>query len=237
VNNGGCQDLCLLTSEGRINCSCRGDRKLLEDNTCVALNTTCNRIDDFECGNGDCVNYTQTCDGTVHCKDKSDEKLFYCANRVCKKGYRKCTNGRCVGHTNWCNGRNDCGDNSDEAFCNATLCSVEQFQCRDGGCISNSSKCNQKADCDDASDEMNCSATDCSSYFRLGVKGMTFQKCEFTTLCFAPSWQCDGANDCGDFSDERNCPDSRKAKCSAPYFFCPSGRCIPMSWTCDKEND
>lgn len=35
VNNGGCQDLCLLTSEGRVNCSCRGDRKLLEDNTCI----------------------------------------------------------------------------------------------------------------------------------------------------------------------------------------------------------
>ena len=35
VNNGGCQDLCLLTSDGRVNCSCRGDRKLLEDNTCI----------------------------------------------------------------------------------------------------------------------------------------------------------------------------------------------------------
>lgn len=35
VNNGGCQDLCLLTSEGRVNCSCRGDRKLFEDNTCI----------------------------------------------------------------------------------------------------------------------------------------------------------------------------------------------------------
>lgn len=33
-NNGGCQDLCLPTSDGRVNCSCRGDRQLLEDNTC-----------------------------------------------------------------------------------------------------------------------------------------------------------------------------------------------------------
>lgn len=49
-------------------------------------------------------------------------------------------------------------------------------------------------------------ATDCSSYFKLGVKGTTFQKCEHTSLCYAPSWMCDGANDCGDYSDERNCP-------------------------------
>uniref|UniRef100_A0AAQ5XK95 EGF-like domain-containing protein n=1 Tax=Amphiprion ocellaris TaxID=80972 RepID=A0AAQ5XK95_AMPOC len=237
VNNGGCQDLCLLTSEGRVNCSCRGDRKLLEDNTCIALNTTCNNIDEFECGNGDCVNYTLTCDGMAHCKDKSDEKQSYCANRVCKKGYRRCVNSRCVGHSSWCNGQDDCGDNSDELFCNTTLCTVDQFQCRDGSCISNSSKCNQKVDCEDASDEMNCTATDCSSYFHLGVKGVTFQKCEFTTLCYAPSWQCDGANDCGDFSDERNCPGSGKTKCPTPFFACPSGRCIPMSWTCDKEND
>lgn len=39
INNGGCQDLCLLTSEGRVNCSCRGDRKLLEDNTCSGCAT------------------------------------------------------------------------------------------------------------------------------------------------------------------------------------------------------
>lgn len=43
-----------------------------------ALNTTCNNIDEFECGNGDCIKYTLTCDGTAHCKDKSDEKQSYC---------------------------------------------------------------------------------------------------------------------------------------------------------------
>uniref|UniRef100_A0A3B3DWZ7 EGF-like domain-containing protein n=1 Tax=Oryzias melastigma TaxID=30732 RepID=A0A3B3DWZ7_ORYME len=28
-----------------------------------------------------------------------------------------------------------------------------------------------------------------------------------------------------------------RTKCPTPFFSCPSGRCIPMSWTCDKEND
>uniref|UniRef100_A0A8C2EPV9 Low density lipoprotein receptor-related protein 1Aa n=1 Tax=Cyprinus carpio TaxID=7962 RepID=A0A8C2EPV9_CYPCA len=237
VNNGGCQDLCLLTSDGRVNCSCRGERKLLEDNTCIAQNTSCSSMDDFECGNGDCIKYTLTCDGMAHCKDKSDEKQSYCSNRVCKKGYKRCVNGRCVGHSSWCNGRDDCGDNSDELFCNATLCTANQFQCRDGTCVSNSSRCNQVLDCEDASDEMNCPISDCSNYFHLGVKGFTFQRCEFTTLCYAPSWVCDGANDCGDYSDERNCPDKKKRKCPSNFFACPNGRCIPMSWTCDKEND
>ncbi|XP_035237468.1 low-density lipoprotein receptor-related protein 1-like isoform X1 [Anguilla anguilla] len=237
VNNGGCQDLCLLTSEGRVNCLCRGDRKLMEDNTCTARNSSCSSVEEFECGNGDCINYSLTCDGMAHCKDKSDEKQSYCANRMCKSGFRRCNNGRCIGHSYWCNRVDDCGDNSDEVPCNVTLCKAEEFQCKDGGCITNSSRCNQVVDCSDASDEMNCTATDCSSYFRLGVKGVTFQKCEMTSLCYAPAWVCDGSNDCGDYSDEMNCPEKKKTKCPVNFFACPSGRCIPMSWTCDKEND
>ncbi|NXK69843.1 LRP1 protein, partial [Sylvietta virens] len=238
VNNGGCQDLCLLTPKGHVNCSCRGERVLQEDFTCKAVNSTCNVHYEFECGNGDCIDFSRTCDGVVHCKDKSDEKQSYCSSRKCKKGYLHCMNGRCVASRYWCDGVDNCGDNSDEVPCNKTSCAATEFRCRDGTCIGNSSRCNQFIDCEDASDEMNCTATDCSSYFKLGVKGTTFQKCEHTSLCYAPSWVCDGANDCGDYSDERNCPvGGRKPKCPSNYFACPSGRCIPMTWTCDKEDD
>ncbi|KAM4794631.1 prolow-density lipoprotein receptor-related protein 1 [Rhinophrynus dorsalis] len=237
VNNGGCQDLCLLTAEGRLNCSCRGNRILQEDFTCRAPNSTCNPHDEFECGNGDCINYSMTCDGVAHCKDKADEKHAYCSTRHCRKGFRHCMNGRCISGASWCNGLDDCGDNSDEISCNKTNCPPDVFRCRDGSCVGNSSRCNQIIDCDDASDEMNCNITDCSSYFRLGVKGMTFKNCEHTSLCYSPTWVCDGSNDCGDFSDEINCPGVRKQKCPVNYFACPNNQCIPMSWTCDKESD
>ncbi|KAM3845339.1 prolow-density lipoprotein receptor-related protein 1 [Vipera latastei] len=237
VNNGGCQDLCLLSASGEVTCSCRGGRTLQEDLTCRASNSTCNIHNEFECGNGDCIDFRETCDRVAHCKDRSDEKPSYCNSRKCKKGYLHCANKRCIPIKDWCNGVDDCGDNSDEVPCNKTSCSPAEFRCRDGTCISNSSRCNQQIDCEDASDEMNCTATDCSSFFRLGVKNVNFQKCEHTSMCYAPSWVCDGSNDCGDYSDEQDCPGSTKTKCPANYFACPSGRCIPMTWTCDKEND
>lgn len=39
------------------------------------------------------------------------------------------------------------------------------------------------------------------------------------------------------FLISRSLADKRKLKCPVNFFACPSGRCIPMSWTCDKEND
>lgn len=40
VNNGGCHDLCLLTPLGVVNCTCRGERILLDDNRCVCKSCT-----------------------------------------------------------------------------------------------------------------------------------------------------------------------------------------------------
>lgn len=44
----------------------------------VAENSSCNIHTEFECGNGECIDYQLTCDGIAHCKDKSDEKMQYC---------------------------------------------------------------------------------------------------------------------------------------------------------------
>uniref|UniRef100_A0A2K5KTH0 LDL receptor related protein 1B n=1 Tax=Cercocebus atys TaxID=9531 RepID=A0A2K5KTH0_CERAT len=204
--NGGCHDLCLLTPNGRVNCSCRGDRILLEDNRCVTKNSSCNIYSEFECGNGECIDYQLTCDGIPHCKDKSDEKLLYCENRSCRRGFKPCYNRRCIPHGKLCDGENDCGDNSDELDCKVSTCATVEFRCADGTCIPRSARCNQNIDCADASDEKNCNNTDCTHFYKLGVKTTGFIRCNSTSLCVLPTWICDGSNDCGDYSDEIKCP-------------------------------
>lgn len=47
----------------------------------AAENSSCNIHSEFECGNGECINYQLTCDGIAHCKDKSDEKMQYCGKK------------------------------------------------------------------------------------------------------------------------------------------------------------
>ncbi|KAM9485972.1 low-density lipoprotein receptor-related protein 1B [Clarias gariepinus] len=237
VLNGGCGDLCLLTPDGTVNCSCRGERVLLDDNRCVSENSTCSIHREFECGNGECIDYQLTCDGIAHCKDKSDEKMQYCDNRSCRKGYRPCYNRRCVANNHFCDGIDDCGDNSDEAFCNNFTCSASESSCQDGTCIPISSWCNQVIDCADASDEKNCSSNDCSEFYKMGVAEKGFISCNSTSLCIHPSWVCDGANDCGDYADEMNCQVSHGPRCEEGHFACPSGNCISSVWLCDGQKD
>ena len=51
----------------------------------AAENSSCNIHTEFECGNGECINYQLTCDGIAHCKDKSDEKMQYCGKSIRKR--------------------------------------------------------------------------------------------------------------------------------------------------------
>ncbi|XP_078716677.1 prolow-density lipoprotein receptor-related protein 1-like isoform X3 [Lampetra fluviatilis] len=238
VMNGGCEDLCHITEDGRFNCKCRGERVLVDGTRCVARKNSCDLQTEFECNNGDCIRYHLTCDGVADCKDKSDEKPFYCTSRQCKNGFVNCLNGRCMETVKLCNGVNDCGDNSDEIACNNSTCGADEFRCGDGSCIANVTRCNQVVDCDDISDETGCGPMNCTHYHRLGVQASGYVSCNSTSLCVLPAWICDGANDCGDYADEKNCKKkSGSPGCSPDYFNCPSGPCIPTAWKCDREPD
>ncbi|MGH0159378.1 UNVERIFIED_CONTAM: hypothetical protein FKN15_037173 [Acipenser sinensis] len=236
VINGGCDDLCVLTPDGRVNCSCRGERMLLDDNRCVSKNSLCSIHTEFECANGECIDYQLTCDGIAHCKDKSDEKMQYCDNRNCRKGFKRCYNQRCVANSRFCDGLDDCGDNSDEVNCNNSTCNSSEFSCQDGTCIANSAWCNQIIDCTDASDEKNCNNTECFDFYKLGVKATGFISCNSTSLCILPTWVCDGSNDCGDYADETNCQ-ALNTTCDENAFLCHNKACIPKQFVCDHDND
>lgn len=191
VNNGGCQDLCLLTSEGRVNCSCRGDRKLLEDSTCSgytinffltkikagslptwmcqtaaflnaffflscsALNTTCNIVDEFECGNGDCINYTLTCDGMANCKDKSDEKQSYCGKGFVFFFWVFFSLKGLQIHSH---PQHQLFDRTLFPVPANRVCKKGYRRCVNGRCVGHGSWCNGLDDCGDNSDEIFCNS-------------------------------------------------------------------------------
>lgn len=50
----------------------------------AAENSSCNIYTEYECGNGECIDFQLTCDGIAHCKDKSDEKMQYCGKSLKK---------------------------------------------------------------------------------------------------------------------------------------------------------
>ncbi|MCJ8744681.1 hypothetical protein PDJAM_G00121590 [Pangasius djambal] len=239
VNNGGCEDLCLLSTDGRVNCSCRGDRKLLEDNTCIVPNTSCSSVNDFQCVNGDCIDYTLTCDGTAHCKDKSDEKQSFCKNKTCTAEEFQCPGStRCVPQRWVCDGDRDCPDGADESakagcfFSNT--CDAKEFMCRNKQCIPKHFVCDHDKDCSDGSDEsIECEYPTCKpSEFR----------CANGRCLIQSSWQCDGEFDCHDRSDEApknpTCSGPENKTCTAEEFQCPgSTRCVPQRWVCDGDRD
>ncbi|TRY84843.1 hypothetical protein DNTS_002284 [Danionella cerebrum] len=205
VRNGGCGDLCLLSPDGTVNCSCRGDRILLDDNR--SKTSSCNIHTEFECGNGECIDYQLTCDGIAHCKDKSDEKMQYCgtAERVIVPAI--------------------IGDAWVTVVSAMASMTVGTTQMRPFVTV---------IDCADASDEKNCNHTDCADFYRMGVAEKVFVSCNSTSLCVHHSWLCDGANDCGDYADERNCQDS---SCLWNQFACSKNKCIAKQWLCDGEDD
>ncbi len=87
-------------------------------------------------------------------------------------------------------------------------CIYGQYQCDDGTCLLNLYTCDGSHDCPDGSDEKNCTHV-----------------CHFFER---------------DFWDGRDCFEkcvARDCSCSAHYFQCTIGKCVPWSFVCNGKDD
>uniref|UniRef100_A0A8D0FU60 Uncharacterized protein n=1 Tax=Strix occidentalis caurina TaxID=311401 RepID=A0A8D0FU60_STROC len=197
-----------------------------------ALNSTCNVHDEFECGNGDCIDFSRTCDGVVHCKDKSDEnRCRECSspcphpcprgvyNNTCDEREFMCGNRQCIPKHFVCDHDDDCGDGSDESpECEYPTCGPHEFRCANGRCLSNRQwECDGEFDCHDHSDEA-----------------------PKNPRCSSPG-TCGGRGGSGaarlPHADRCRLRPATENKCNDSFFLCKNGKCIPEALLCDNNND
>ncbi|OQR73788.1 hypothetical protein BIW11_09518 [Tropilaelaps mercedesae] len=153
-------------------------------------------VDEWKCGNGQCIPDTNRCDGHTNCYDSSDERDCECAGLESGTHFRCGNATSCLPIGKRCDGVVDCWDDSDEENC---LCPPDQHRCELAGtCIPRMFFCDGFVDCPngDRSDEpTNCDAPCAGDNFRQCANGR----------CVPKEVWCDGYDSCGDGSDEKDC--------------------------------
>ena len=87
-------------------------------------------VEEFDCGNGNCVDSEYHCDGDNDCGNGRDEAD---CNRVpieCPSGHWRCPHFELCIRDHWlCDGEEDCPDGSDEVNC-TRVSGCRGFRCR-----------------------------------------------------------------------------------------------------------
>ncbi|KAJ8959547.1 hypothetical protein NQ314_006284 [Rhamnusium bicolor] len=112
---------------------------------------------EFKCRNTEeCIDDEKRCDGSVDCRDGSDE--FNDCKTIIESDQFQCKSGQCISNDDKCNGIPDCDDKSDEIkeTCLNMYCPGFTFKCDYGACVDGDAKCNGVKDCLDNSDEEDC---------------------------------------------------------------------------------
>ncbi len=111
----------------------------------------------------------------------------------------------------------NCQEGEDEQqSCPPRECRDDQFKCANNICISSSWVCDHDNDCGDMSDEpSNCSKWKISVFLLVWKRKSVLTQCPvFLCLCI-----------------------SAYPSCSSDHFTCDNGRCVPLSFRCDGDND
>lgn len=163
--------------------------------------------DGVRCTIGQCVPWTQVCDGMADCRDGADETSAMCSrmtqqarhsgveNFKCKKSQMQCRSGECISKSKFCDDKVDCADESDEPL--KCTCAEYLKLTRPERLCDNVRHCLDKSD---ESPEM-CNCTEASF------------KCngENNATCISRDFVCDGDNDCPNGEDEMECTKLEKS--------------------------